>query len=196
MMDVECFLNRGMSSNAYLIDKKILIDPGLAKDAMVLEEEIIKRGYKPEEITKIIGTHAHTDHINAVAYFVKKYECKFYLHESDVWMVGDLKKTCADLLGEDAKNLDVDVELKDGDRIEGLQVIHTPGHTEGSICLYADKEGLIFSGDLWFGRDVYGRTDLAGGDPKKLEDSIGKIEKLEIKKIFPGHGNVFEFKII
>ena len=91
----------------------------------------------------------------------------------------------------------VDKFLKDGEEIKigeiSLEIIHTPGHTKGSICLFRD--GLIFTGDTIF-KDGYGRTDLAGGSQKDLENSLKKLSKIlkPKMKIYPGHGEIFEIK--
>ena len=84
-----------------------------------------------------------------------------------------------------------DVRLKDGDHLFGMElvVLETPGHTPGSVCFYAEKEGILFSGDTLF-FDGVGRTDLPGGSEKKLKESIQK--KIAVlppeTRVFAGHG--------
>jgi len=94
--------------------------------------------------------------------------------------------------GVDADELPrADVRLKEGDRVfdMDLVVLETPGHTPGSVCLYAEKEGILFSGDTLF-FDGVGRSDLPGGSEKKLRESIQK--KIAVlppeTRVFPGHG--------
>jgi hypothetical protein len=94
--------------------------------------------------------------------------------------------------GVDADELPkADVRLKEGDRVfdMDLVVLETPGHTPGSVCLYAEKEGILFSGDTIF-FDGVGRSDLSGGSEKKLRESIQK--KIAVlppeTRVFPGHG--------
>ena len=82
-----------------------------------------------------------------------------------------------------------DILLKGGERLNlgdfSLQVIHTPGHTPGSICLYQDV--ILFSGDTIFAGGNIGRTDL-GGDNKDLVSSIKKLTRLNVEIVYPGHG--------
>ena len=70
-------------------------------------------------------------------------------------------------------------------------VIPTPGHSPGSICLYYQKEKVLISGDTLFYLGV-GRTDLPGGDARRLAESIGRLEKLHIEYLIPGHGEMLK----
>ena len=84
------------------------------------------------------------------------------------------------------------VELMEGGEVRfgeiRLRVLHTPGHTEGSVCLYAADEGLLFSGDTLFAGG-WGRVDLPGGDPAAMVESLGRLLDLEDQvRVFPGHG--------
>jgi hydroxyacylglutathione hydrolase len=84
------------------------------------------------------------------------------------------------------------VELAEGGLIRfgelRLQVLHTPGHTEGSVCLLAEDEGLLYSGDTLFAAG-WGRVDLPGGDPAAMVESIGRLAGLDDRvSVLPGHG--------
>lgn len=68
-----------------------------------------------------------------------------------------------------------------------LEVIETPGHTTGGICLYDQVTGSLFSGDTVFAEGI-GRTDFEGGDINQLRTSLNKLKKLDIKDLYPGHG--------
>jgi glyoxylase-like metal-dependent hydrolase (beta-lactamase superfamily II) len=87
----------------------------------------------------------------------------------------------------------VDRVLTDGDIVEGdgcaLRVIETPGHAKGAICLYEEEKKILFSGDTVFPDMGIPRTDLPSSEPDKLESSYRKLETLDIKTIYPGHGN-------
>jgi glyoxylase-like metal-dependent hydrolase (beta-lactamase superfamily II) len=79
--------------------------------------------------------------------------------------------------------------IADGDRIGPFTVMHTPGHTPGSLCLYDEAEGFLFSGDTLFSRGV-GRTDLIGGDGEALARSLDRLLALPDRvRVFPGHGS-------
>lgn len=76
-----------------------------------------------------------------------------------------------------------------------LKVVHTPGHTPGSVCFYSKKENILFSGDTIFADGNYGRTDLACGDAKKLNESIKKILSFpDDTLVYPGHGEETSIK--
>ena len=79
--------------------------------------------------------------------------------------------------------------MENGDKIRGFEVIHTPGHTSGGICLW-DGVNLI-SGDTVFSHGGVGRTDI-GGNWDELRDSVLKLTKLDVINLFPGHGPIVE----
>ncbi|MBO4522539.1 MAG: MBL fold metallo-hydrolase, partial [Methanomicrobium sp.] len=82
--------------------------------------------------------------------------------------------------------------LKDGDRVENFEVIHTPGHSRGSICLYdrEDESHPLISGDTVFADGGFGRIDLAGGDESAMRSSLNRLSEIDAGDIFPGHGRV------
>ncbi|MBU4246176.1 MAG: MBL fold metallo-hydrolase, partial [Nanoarchaeota archaeon] len=84
-------------------------------------------------------------------------------------------------------------KLDDGDLIKSgdlkLKVIHTPGHTKGSICLYDEKNKILFSGDTVFAGS-FGRVDFPGSSSREMKQTLEKLSKLEIDKILPGHGEI------
>ena len=83
----------------------------------------------------------------------------------------------------------MDIELEEGDKIADFEVIHTPGHTSGGICLW-DGENLI-SGDTIFAGGGVGRMDI-GGDYQDMKNSVKKLMELDVKNIYPGHGPIVE----
>jgi glyoxylase-like metal-dependent hydrolase (beta-lactamase superfamily II) len=83
----------------------------------------------------------------------------------------------------------VDIELEEGDKIADFEVIHTPGHTKGGICLW-DGESLI-SGDTIFAGGGVGRMDI-GGDYNDMKNSVRRLTELDVKNIYPGHGPIVE----
>jgi glyoxylase-like metal-dependent hydrolase (beta-lactamase superfamily II) len=98
-------------------------------------------------------------------------------------------------LGEKLGPLEPTRLLHDGDRIELgsllLDVIHTPGHTQGSICLYDNERSLLFSGDTVFCDDI-GRVDLPTGNQGAMTNSLKKLTKLKLDKLLPGHGPIVD----
>jgi hydroxyacylglutathione hydrolase len=160
-----------------------VIDPGA--DALKIMNYIRKNGF---ELKFVINTHGHGDHIAAN----KDLGVPVYIHAADKDCLTDPKKNLSagifmvDIVSPKASRI-----LEDGDTIElgklKLKVIHTPGHTKGSISLAMDN--MIFTGDTLFHGGV-GRADLPGGDEDELLDSIRN--KLLVFKddtvIYPGHG--------
>lgn len=163
----------------------VLIDPSSDFDKIC---DIIEK-YK-FRITKIINTHGHFDHIGGNRYFIKKTGAELLIHEADFFY---LKKKVNRLIeffkGGRAIKHEVRV-LHDGDIInvgvEKIQVIHTPGHSPGSICLYSN--GNLFTGDTLFTEGM-GRTDFSGGCGETIMNSIkNKILSLPDETIiWPGH---------
>ncbi len=162
-----------------------LIDP--AFDTRKILDEVKKGGH---ELTHIINTHCHSDHSAGNAAIMAATDAKLLIHELDAKRLDKvLNRAFSRLLGGKGSPRP-DILLKDGDVINigenTLKVIHTPGHTIGSICLYTD--GNIFTGDTLFVGSV-GRTDLPGGSIKQLLKSIHeKIYSLPGNTtVWPGH---------
>ena len=142
-------------------------------------------------VKRIICSHAHLDHIMAVRPVQERTGADFLLHPADLPIAQGMSRSAARFLGyEPPPPPDPSAPLADGDVVEvdGLQlrVIHTPGHTPGSVSFYT--EGLLFSGDTLF-RGSIGRTDLPGGDYGQIMRSIiGKLLTLPDETIvLPGH---------
>ncbi|MFH0811463.1 MAG: MBL fold metallo-hydrolase [Pseudomonadota bacterium] len=162
----------------------LVIDPAGGIDRILNEAE--KEGFR---ILKIVNTHGHVDHIMGNSEMKGKTNAPIFIHEGDA---GALVKTSPHtlLMFNAQASPPADVTVRDGDTItvgEGeIRVIHTPGHTPGSICLYL--KGYVFTGDTLFVGGV-GRTDLPGGSWPQLYNSI--IQKLfslpEETVVFPGH---------
>ena len=162
-----------------------LIDPAFETDRIL--EKAKEDGYR---ITHLINTHAHSDHTAGNGAIKAATDAKIYIHELDAQRLEKfLNKTFSRMLGGKGSPKP-DVLLKDNDIINigeiHLNVLHTPGHTPGGICLYA--HGHIFTGDTLFVGAV-GRTDLPGGSLKQLLTSIReKIYTLPADTIvWPGH---------
>jgi len=163
-----------------------LIDPAFETDRILAEAGGL--GYR---VTHIINTHGHSDHTAGNEAIKTATGAKLLIHEVDANRLGKVvHKTFSRILGGKGSPAP-DVLLNDNDLIQigdgtNLRVIHTPGHTPGSICLYSD--GHIFTGDTLFVGAV-GRTDLPGGSSKQLLTSIQeKIYTLPGSTIvWPGH---------
>jgi len=165
--------------------KCIVIDPGGNSDKVI--EAINKLNL---ELEYIFLTHSHPDHLYGAKKMQTKYKKPVYIHSSEMEIIkGSVEY--GKMIGFDNLELpdeiipfNQDDKLKFGDLV--IEVIHTPGHSPGSVCFKI--EDCLFSGDTLFKQSV-GRTDLPGGSWDKLEKSLKILKNLEPKtKIFPGHG--------
>lgn len=162
-----------------------LIDP--AFDTRKILNKTQKDGYR---VTHVINTHGHSDHTAGNADIISQTGARLYIHQKDADKLSSiLNKSFSRLLGGKGSPRP-DVRLKEGNVIQigkiRLTVLHTPGHTPGSICLYTP--GHLFSGDTLFVGAV-GRTDLPGGSSSQLLTSIRKkIYTLpDETRLWPGH---------
>ncbi|MDQ4026979.1 MAG: MBL fold metallo-hydrolase [Actinomycetota bacterium] len=181
-----------LSCNCYVVGdplthQAIVIDPG--DDADVLAEGISRKRLVVEAI---VATHAHFDHIVAAQRLRELTGAPFYLHDSDRFLLDWMQTSGRLVLGVELPPPPaVDTAVAEGDVLVAgsakLEVVHTPGHSPGSISLVA--ENAIFSGDTLFAGSV-GRTDLPGGDTETLLRAIaGKLFPLDEKlPVYPGHG--------
>lgn len=139
----------------------------------------------------IVCTHGHADHIGGVKYLRELTDSQVAIHKDDAHMLKDANDNLSAHIGNALTAGKADMLLHDGDDLrfgkESLRVIHTPGHTRGSICLL--RKPYLFSGDTLFQFDI-GRTDLPGGNQDSIINSIRKkLFVLDDKiMVLPGHG--------
>jgi glyoxylase-like metal-dependent hydrolase (beta-lactamase superfamily II) len=115
---------------------------------------------------------------------------KIAIHKDDGVLLKDSTATASKLFGKKAPDIKPDILLDGGEAISSLEVIHTPGHTPGGICLYDATTRTLFSGDTVFEDGSFGRTDLYGGNQSTLVESIRKLTLLDVRTMYPGHGDV------
>lgn len=189
------FYSSNIGSNVYvLIGKTItLIDTSLKANSSELIDALHSIGIKESDIELVLFTHAHADHIGCASFFPK---AEKRMHESDAKKVElrDARYTCSNILNQDEYPR-IDSYLKKDEIIEikpfSLQVIHTPGHTQGSVCFYDESKRLLFSGDTLF-ENACGRTDLPGSSEQQLVESLFNLQYLKFDVLLPGHGVVFK----
>ncbi len=162
----------------YLDDKKkILIDAGV---------------FFKKPVDLIIITHCHFDHILFLSELKNLNNCKVGCGVKEKEAIEKLtEKTLLEYSPKDLFPTKIDYGFKEGDIIKSgdfeLQVLETPGHTDGSISLFDEKKKILFSGDAWFGKDVVGRWDFPSGSEKESKKTLAKLRKLKPRILCPGH---------
>ena len=190
-MIVERLVVGMLQSNCYLVGcehtkEGLIVDPG--GDGPAILDRVKELGLS---IKYIVNTHGHIDHIAANRPVKEGTGAPIAIHELDAeWLVTD-QGAYARMLGVQAPGPPADVLLHEGDEIsfgeEALEVIHTPGHSQGGISLLGD--GVVFCGDTLFAMGV-GRVDLPGGSWEVLMDSI-KTRLFTLPDettVYTGHG--------
>ncbi len=166
------------TGNAYLFGD-ILIDAGILPMAVVPYRDTIRT---------IVLTHCHYDHTAHVREIADMCHAEIAIHKSDAMALRDDMQSVAVLFGARAPPVRPQRLLEGGESIGSLQVIHTPGHTPGSICLYEKNEQILFSGDTVFTEGSFGRYDLPGGNLEDLKRSVTLLSHIAVEGLYPGHG--------
>jgi len=172
--------------------KGIIIDPGEDLDIILKKINEDNIDYKI-----LLHTHAHLDHIGISSNLKKTLNIPIYLHIDDKELYKNLPLQALMMGRNISPPSEADYYFNDKDKIEidgiSLDIIHTPGHSQGSSCFMLkqeNQEDILFSGDTLFNGSI-GRTDLPGGDGKQIINSIKmKLFTLDNNtKVIPGHGN-------
>ena len=169
-------------SNVYVLKLKkwIVVDTGEERFRDSLSKEISKI-VDPDKIEVVFFTHLHYDHIGNFELFSN---AKFYASAAEIKSFRD-NPTETVLNEELAENFVV--ELLPAKDMLGLKIIDVPGHTSGSICVFYEEKGILFSGDTLFKKGLHGRVDVGTSLPDKIAGSLEKIEGLKYKVLCPGH---------
>lgn len=192
-MEVQCFTGGNFAQNGYVAwcevtGQCVIVDPGAAALDMVAA---VKAG--TGDLTAILLTHAHLDHVEGLGVIRDYTDAPTYLHPADREMFDNFPVQAA-MFGLSSPQLDPpEREFEDGGSFSFgesvFRVIHTPGHCRGHVILYEESDNLAFVGDLVFAGSV-GRTDLPGGDYQTLFKSI-RAHVLTMPgetRLLPGHG--------
>jgi glyoxylase-like metal-dependent hydrolase (beta-lactamase superfamily II) len=209
-LDDNIFLLRGsIGSNIYLIanHQLSLVDAGFPLDYRIILQGLREMGTRPDDLRLVIATHYHGDHVGSISFLQQNWGTKAAIHALDApYARGEIPyerfkcRTSRIIFYRSLwplfkyRYFQVHLPLKDGDIVEvsdGLEVIHTPGHSVGSICLYNRSKGILFSGDL-----IRNESGLLEGppteftpDPSAAADSLRKIADLDFRVLLPGHGD-------
>ncbi len=192
-------------SNVYLVinEKELMvIDTGTGGNAKKIIEYIQKIGHQPSEVSTIVLTHYHMDHAGSAKELKDLTNAKVAAHVEDAGFVAGKKPAPKpkNVLFRAVSSfiktapVEVEIELKDGDKIGNLTVIHTPGHSPGSIALFDEQRKALFVGDTlrFDGSKVTGAPKQFTWDAEKQRESIEKISALNFDIMLPGHGEILK----
>jgi len=193
-MIVQTFIVGKLFTNSYIVScqhtkEAIIIDPGFdsSHEAEKIFEEISTEGLL---LKFILNTHGHPDHTCGNGMVKGKFQVPILIHKNDAHMLGEFGKKIAKFFGLENSSPPPDILLNDGDTIAfgrvNLKVMHTPGHSGGSISLLGDTE--VFTGDTLFSGSM-GRTDFPESSEQDMYLSLKKLAVLPDNfAVYPGHG--------
>ncbi|MBU1274397.1 MAG: MBL fold metallo-hydrolase [Proteobacteria bacterium] len=171
-----------------------LIDPGHSQLYGHVENGLAGDGFR-EIPSLVLMTHCHPDHLEAAAQ-LQRQGAKLAMHADEIAYMNGEGRALASALGMNVPEITFDLIMGEGELTLGqetLQVIHTPGHSPGHVCLYWPRHKALIAGDLVFAQGV-GRVDFPGGNGEQLKDSIRKVAALDIELVLPGHGPIVRSK--
>jgi hydroxyacylglutathione hydrolase len=183
-------------SHVYVIKgdtKNVLIDTGIAGKFPFLKRRLTELGLRVRDINLVILTHEHYDHVGATASFHQTAVVAAHRLAANKLELQDEFVTLRKYRDQPSKPFWVDVWLEDGSIIDlgnyELQVLHTPGHTSGCICLYEPRARLLFTGDTVFAGGTLSEIAV-GGNVSDYVNSVRRLSNLKVEQLFPGHGRV------
>ena len=176
-------------TNAYLVwdgrsPDALVVDPGMGGAQPLMQ----RAAFNGLRLHLIANSHGHIDHIFDDAPLMAASDAPLAIHPDDAYRL-DGRNT----YGFELQPVTATRELREGEQIRIgdliFDALHTPGHTEGSVCLYEERQALLLSGDVLFAGS-YGRTDLPGGNDEQMVASLARLasELPESVRVLPGHG--------
>lgn len=197
MISVKKLIVGPMSTNCYLVsdnDSIVIIDSG--GDAEYIEEVIQDTGSK---VAAIIATHGHYDHILSVFALKLAFNCPFYMSSEDKFLLSRMQRSAKyynAITADPPPKFDKEIEGRTNiSKYLNFDVIKTPGHTPGSVCLHLKSEKMLFCGDLLFDNGMIGRCDHTYSSSSDMSNSIDNILKIDpTTKVYSGHGDEFSIE--
>lgn len=194
-IEIETYVLGGLGTNCYFVYNEenrevIIFDP--ADDADFIATKI---NHKQLTLVAIIATHGHFDHNLAAGELQKTFDVPYFIHPSDTFLLKRLGETATHFLGYQVITLEPKVDSLLTEKAKtllkkfDLQLLEMPGHTPGSIGLYAKKNHLVLTGDTLFADGGVGRTDFSYSSSVDLGLSLKKLLTLpDDTVVYPGHG--------
>jgi len=178
-MPVRWIPGGGFLGNSYIVGG-VLVDAGVLPTAV--------EQYR-DQLTDIVLTHCHYDHIAYVREIARICDAPVHIHRLDAPGLSSDTTSLSLHFGASAPCHFPERLLEERDRVGDLLVLHTPGHTPGSICLFREDELALLSGDTVFADGGFGRFDFPGGSRADLVSSLERLSTLDIEGLYPGHGS-------
>jgi hydroxyacylglutathione hydrolase len=201
MTGITWLLGQGLDCNVFIIEsneESLLIDSGLGggmtqsfglqKDSLKELKNLINL----KNVKQVFLTHGHIDHVGGVMALQSKLDLEVITSEIEAQhlKVGD-SSYIEPFLGSKCQPVAVSREVSEGTFLDvgefSFKVLHTPGHTHGSVSLWDENHQILISGDTVFPQGSFGRTDLRTGDSKDLIASLERLSNLKVKILLPGH---------
>lgn len=195
-LQTNCHLLYSSSFSENGLHTGIIVDPG--DDSEYIINTLTKIAVEP---VAIIATHGHFDHITAAAELQMAFKIPFLMNSKDQFLLDRMRESTIHFTKLDpgpAPTINLDLSKKNKIVFGALkiEILKTPGHTPGSICLYSKENKILISGDLIFADDTLGRSDFSYANEKDLNKSVKQITKLPAKtNVYPGHGESFELGV-
>lgn len=201
MTGITWLLGQGLDCNVFIIESNnnsLLIDSGLGGEMTQSfgfhknSVNELKKAINLKNVKQVFVTHGHIDHVGGVMTLQSKLDLEVITSEIEAQhlKVGD-SSYIEPFLGSKCPSVTVSREVNEGTFLDvgdfSFMVLHTPGHTHGSVSLWDEQNQILISGDTVFPQGSFGRTDLRTGDSKDLIASLERLSNLNVKILLPGH---------
>jgi glyoxylase-like metal-dependent hydrolase (beta-lactamase superfamily II) len=193
---VHWIVGAGRAAHSYLLRgsrRNVLVDTGLPTTTGYLEACLATLGLRPEDLDLVLLTHEHIDHSGGASFFGQHCVVGAHPHAANKLQMADDFSMMSRVFAETAVAYAPDLLLVEGAGIDlgnlHVDVVHTPGHCSGSVCLYESRNRLLLSADTIMARGVLGGVVLSGNVSDYMT-SLQKLQRLRVDLLLPGHGKV------